>query len=85
LSTSASCAFEITELTLIIAVKRDTINSLSKMLFVNRCKFAEAFNMYYDVKNPLQLLVVMILEDSNSIKYFYENQSNFVKFGMHNI
>jgi hypothetical protein len=41
--------------------------------------------MYYDVKNPLQLLVVMILEDSNSIKYFYENQSNFVKFGMHNI
>lgn len=37
--------------------------------------------MYYDVKNPLELLVVVILEDSNYIRYLYDNQSNLVKFG----
>jgi hypothetical protein len=78
LSTSPNCAFEITGLILKIAVKTDTINSLFKMLFVNRCNFAKAFNMYYDDRNPLELLVVMILEDSYYLTYLYESQQNFV-------
>jgi hypothetical protein len=48
------------------------------MLFVNRCNFAKAFNMYYDDRNPLELLVVMILEDSYYLTYLYESQQNFV-------